>query len=116
MCDLKVFVCLVTGVMLSIRFIGAAAADSAGTAQPGVWVHHKYVIGYDGFMPYDCIGIEKKIRLILLYFGARYEGLKVAATCRGLLGVATEFDSLAPAREGASDTHPGTGLTCVCAR
>jgi hypothetical protein len=70
-------------------------------------VHHTYEIGYDGFTPYDCNGIEKKIRLILLYFGARYDRLKVAATCRGVVGVETEFDTLAPASNGATDTVPG---------
>ena len=105
--DSKTFSCLIGGVILFIRLVSAAAGDSPGSAQPGVWAHHKYVIGYDGFTPYDCNGIETNIRLILLYFGARYEGLKVAATCRGVLGVETEFDTLAPANEGESDTVPG---------
>jgi hypothetical protein len=104
---LKTAGCLASGAILSITFLGAAGADLPGSAQPGVWVHHKWVVGYDGSTPYDCTGVGPKIRQMLLYFGARYEGLKVAVTCRGLLGVETEFDSLAPAGEGESDTVPG---------
>lgn len=95
-------------VLAGLSVAVCSAADMpmqpTGASEPAVWQHHKELINYYGVTEtYTCTGIEDKLRQVLLYFGARKEGLKVTPMCTNQLApmhqvfVRVEFDSLAPA-------------------
>lgn len=95
-----------------------AAADQplqgSGATESAVWQHHKELINYYGVTEtYTCTGIEDKVRQVLLYFGARKEGLTVTPLCTNQLApmhqvfVRVEFDSLAPAASASGNEING---------
>src|SRR5579862_9669701 len=110
---------LVLIAALSVGVCAAADQESsaAGAAEAAVWQHHKELINYYGVTEtYTCTGIEDKVREVLLYFGARKDGLKVNPMCDRQFApmhqvfVHVEFDSLAPAASasgGAGDQVTG---------
>jgi hypothetical protein len=110
-----------TRILVSAAFLAATAtaqaADGVSPApsEPSVWQHHHATIDYYGITArYTCDGLEDKVRALLLYFGARAD-LKVRAIgCAHGLDrpsritlVNADFDSLAAADAGASQTVPG---------
>jgi hypothetical protein len=105
---------------LSVAVCSAADVpmQSAGPSEPALWQHHKELINYYGITEsYTCTGIEDKVRQVLLYFGARQQGLKVTPMCTNQFApmhqvfVHVEFDSLAPAANagGGASAEQVTG-------
>ncbi len=104
-------------VLLAALSVGVCSANTTddtirtqptGAGEPAVWQHHKELINYYGVTEtYTCTGIEDKVRQVLLYFGARKEGLKVSPMCSEQLApmhqvfVRVEFDSLTPTSSAA---------------
>lgn len=95
----------VAALIVGALLLGSAsmAAETAGTEQAS-WRHTKQTFSYFGFTAhYTCVGLEDKVRHILLLFGAR-KGAKVSATgCEHgpirpsrTAWVHVEFDALAP--------------------
>lgn len=109
-------------VVIALLSVGVCAASDqppqpSGSAEPAVWQHHNELINYYGVTEtYTCTGIEEKVRQVLLYFGARKDGLKVSPLCTSQLApmhqvfVRAEFDSLAPA-SGAAGGASGNELS-----
>jgi hypothetical protein len=109
--SLKVPMSLLAAAALSLGVCAAAdlPKQPTGATEPAVWQHHNELVNYYGVTAtYTCTGIEDRLRQLLLYFGARKDGLKVSPMCTSQLApmhqvfVRVEFDSLAPASGGAS--------------
>jgi hypothetical protein len=67
---------------LAVMALGAAAASAAESPTTAVWREHKGSINYFGITSvYTCLGIESKIRKILVYFGARNDVIANARGC-----------------------------------
>lgn len=107
---------LVAVATLSVGVCTAAdlPKQPTGATEPAVWQHHNELVNYYGVTEtYTCTGIEDKLRQLLLYFGARKEGLKVSPMCTSMLApmhqvfVRVEFDSLAPASSVTGGTSGG---------
>jgi hypothetical protein len=106
----------------------APAADQAAAApsETSVWRHHQTTFIYSGITAlYTCDGLEEKVRVLLLYLGARAD-LKVHALgcspgldrpSRNAL-VSIDFYSLAAADPGATQTVKGqwVGFTVMPGR
>ena len=114
--QLKFPLSLVASALLSIGVCAASdqPPQPTGAAEPAVWQHHQELINYFGVTEtYTCTGIEDKVRQVLLYFGARKEGLKVTPMCQSQLApmhqvfVRVQFDSLAPAGSSAGGEVSG---------
>jgi hypothetical protein len=108
-------------VLLAALSIGVCSANTlpnpipptiqtrpTGATETAVWQHHKELINYYGVTAsFTCTGIEDKLRTVLLYFGARKQGLKVTPMCSEQLApmhqvfVRVEFDSLTPTGSAA---------------
>ena len=104
---------LPVGVCSANQIPNTIQTQPTGASEPAVWQHHKELINYYGVTEtYTCTGIEDKVRQVLLYFGARKEGLKVNAMCSEQLApmhqvfVRVEFDSLTPV-SGATSAAGG---------
>lgn len=102
--------CLAISVVV---LLGSAAPSLA--AVDAVWRQHELTIGYQGFTTsYSCQGLKNKVKSLLLYFGARKEGLKVSAYgCAAgpyrpvpAVNLKLVFETLAPAEAGASGVVP----------
>ena len=105
-------IAMLLGSMLGVA---SAAVDTAGT--PAQWRTQKLEFTYTGFTAfYTCEGIEGKVRLILLTFGARKDAKVRATGCDRATNapsrfawVATEFSALAPVTDAkASDVVKGS--------
>ena len=111
-------------LLLAALSVGVCSATTpiqtrpTGKSEPAVWQHHKELISYYGVTEtYTCTGMEDHLRQVLLYFGARKEGLKVTPMCSEQLApmhqvfVRLEFDSLVPASSatGGSSGEQVTG-------
>lgn len=104
--SLKIPMNLLAVAVLSVG-VGTAAdlpQQPSGATEPAVWQHHQELVNYYGVTAtFTCTGIEERLRRLLLYFGARKEGLKVSPMCTSQFApmqqifVRVEFDSLAPA-------------------
>ena len=103
------------GVMLAAQAQAAASAPAAAPEKPvaAEWRHQKMDFPFAAFTAfYTCTGLEDKMRLILLAFGARPDDLKVRAySCdraqdkpNKSAWVSVEFSALVPA---ADPTAPG---------
>lgn len=111
--NLCVSVAWVAALSIGVSAASEQPMQPTGASEPAVWQHHKELINYYGVTEtYTCTGIEDKVRELLLYFGARKDGLKVTPLCSRQLApmhqvfVRVEFDSLAPAG-GASNGGGG---------
>lgn len=84
---------------------------SAHAALDAVWKQNELTIGYQGLTTnYSCQGLKDKMESLLVYFGAREEGMKVSAYgCAGApyrpvpaVNLKLEFETLVPAEPGAA--------------
>ncbi len=91
--------------------IGSTAPVHA--AVDAVWQQNELTLGYQGFTTsYSCEGLKDKMESLLIYFGARKDGLKVSAYgCAGgpyravpAVNLKLKFETLMPAEAGADDT------------
>ncbi len=105
---------LIAIVALSVGVCSAAdlPQQPTGASEPAVWQHHKELVNYYGVTEtYTCTGIEDKLRQLLLYFGARKDGLKISPMCTNQFApmrqvfVRLEFDSLAPASSASGGAN-----------
>jgi hypothetical protein len=95
----------VAALIVGALLLGSAsmAAETAGTEQAG-WRHTKQTFHYYGFTAhYTCVGLEDKVRRILLLLGARKDAKVSATGCEygpirpsRSAWVHVEFDALAP--------------------
>ena len=78
----------------------------AFAAIDAVWKKHELNVGYQGFTTsYSCEGLKDKVKALLVFFGAREEGMKVRAYgCAAdpyrpapAVNLQLEFETLAPA-------------------
>jgi len=85
---------------------------SAHAAVDAVWKQHELDFGYQGFTTsYSCEGLKDKMESLLLYFGARKEGMKVSAygcaagpyTAVPAVNLKLRFETLVPADAGTPD-------------
>ncbi len=73
----QILACVLGSVMAGAPL--AAMAEEAPVQ--GVWIKHEYLLSYAGFTShYSCIGIEDKVRDLLLAAGAR-DDVKVVGSC-----------------------------------
>lgn len=88
---------------------------SAHAAVDAVWRQNELTLGYQGLTTnYSCQGLKDKIESLLVYFGARKDGMKVSAYgCAGGLyrpvpavNLKLKFETLMPAEAGAEDVVP----------
>lgn len=88
-----------------------ASASPASAEVPAVWKTQELDFGYQGFTTrYSCRGLKDKMESLLLYFGARREGLEVSSYgCSAppyrpapAVNLRMRFETLAPAPPGAS--------------
>jgi len=95
----------------AVVLLGSTA--SAHAAVDAVWTRHELTLGYQGLTTnYSCEGLKDKVESLLLYFGARKEGMKVSSYgCAAhrfravpAVNLKLEFETLAPAGAGAADT------------
>jgi hypothetical protein len=102
-------------IPLALASTLVAAPAPASTPVEAVWTSHEMTLGYQGLTTdYSCQGLRQKVKSLLLYFGARTEGLKVSAYgCAGgpyrpvpAVNLSLRFETLAPAEPGATDTVP----------
>lgn len=99
--------CLAVSVTL---LSGSALSAHAGV--DAVWKQNELTLGYQGFTTnYSCIGLRDKVESLLLYFGAKKEGMKVSAYgCAAgpyrpvpAVNLSLKFETLVPADPGADD-------------
>ncbi|MDG2308535.1 MAG: hypothetical protein P8R42_28480 [Candidatus Binatia bacterium] len=85
---------------------------SAHAALDAVWKQNELTIGYQGLTTsYSCEGLKDKVESLLVYFGAREDGMKVSAYgCAGgpyrpvpAVNLKLKFETLIPAEPGAAD-------------
>ncbi len=91
--------------------LGAEARAEEAPTVPAVWKQHELTLGYQGLTTdYSCRGLADKMESLLVYFGAREEGLKVSAYgCVGgpyqpspAINLKLRFETLVPAQADAS--------------
>ena len=95
-------------ILVAVLFlVGAGAAEAEVAA---VWKAHDTQFSYQGFTTrYSCQGLKDKMESLLVFFGARPEGLKVSTQgCSAppfrpapAVDLRMRFDTLAPASESA---------------
>lgn len=93
----------------SLILLGSTVPAHAGVE--AVWRQNELTLGYQGFTTnYSCIGLRDKVESLLLYFGAKKEGMKVSAYgCAGgpyrpvpAVNLKLKFETLVPAEPGAT--------------
>ena len=96
--------------LIAISLLLASAGPAS--ALDAVWQQHELTIGYQGLTTdYSCQGLRDKVESLLLFFGARKEGMKVSAYgCAAgpyrpvpAVNLKLKFETLAPADPGAED-------------
>jgi hypothetical protein len=79
------------------RAAGAADPGSTPPAQapePGIWTRHQYTFNFMGFTTtYSCDGLEDKLKLLLLYAGARKDVKTRSGGCSAPFGRPDKFAS-----------------------
>ena len=101
---------MITCAIMVGPVLGEASATTDPAGSPAQWHAQKLEFTYIGYTAfYTCVGLESKVRAILLTFGARDDAKVKAVGCdraqnqpNKVAGVEADFNSLAPASDAAA--------------